>query len=1208
MEQQRPATASSIAQAYLASLQQQQAGAAAPAQAGMDESQTPVSVTVTETDEQGQEIDPSEEGSMLSAVAGDMATGVLEAPEAVASGAVRAVNEVSDTTHSLANWLNQHVLDLGYINLDLDPDTPLWESSDAYESRLRSMGVNIHDPEEINTLRLPQVGDGQLNSNTGKFVQGATQFVVGMVGAGRLLKGVGAEINGVKGAMVKGAMSDAFAFDPHEQRLSNFVQHYPSLQNPVTEFLAAKPEDTEAMGRFKNALEGLGLGVAVEGIFQGVRAIRASRNGNQDELIEATEAAEAALKEEGVDVDSALLTDDNLPRQMELDLGGGGPKQDSAHEVLPPTDAAKADKIGEVVPDKSLLADVKVEPPIKIREDKLAEFREALEKDTNGFTTSGTMGKEGFDFNFDRIDSDDSLKNTLNHISVFFEEGITKFKGGNKGGVRSHKAVKRNAARFMDEIGGNTELYYQRMGIQARNLKHLDSEILAQRTLMVSITEEINKVSKALVDDLPYKGKSGVELEDYLEKMETLGIETVAMVKGQQTNIARALNAMKIQARSRDDLMNRINMADRALTPKQRAARHLAAGSNQKARTRAVKAVGQSKAWAVHNEYWINAILSSPKTHIINVASNAMQVGYVPIERILAGAFAKDADMMKEGFYQFTSVHRNLTDAAKAALKVARSRDADNILDATHTVTDPSYSRRAISSKYLGMDQGSTSAWIVDGLGQLVRMSSRALATEDEFFKQLAFRSRVGAIATREGRAKGLNGAELEVYIRDKMDSAFEPSGAFKEDNPLAQAGIKDARKSTFTQDLEGGLGKTLQEVKGKHPWFNIIMPFVRTPTNLLRWTWQRTPLLNQMQFQHKADLEAGGARAAEAHARTALGTVFYLSAAGFAMQGQITGHGPSNRFEREALMAAGWRPYSYRYVHEDGSVEYVSYQRMDPFGTVFGLIADWFEAGSKVDQTGLAEALSAGAMAIARNLTSKSYLTGLTSALEALTDSERFMESYIRNQAASYMPAVMKSFDDDPYMREARTVLEAVKRKAGFGENLDPKRNLLGEVVHVPTALGPDKLSPFATGLDVNDPLPHAMADLEYGFMPPAPKKGNVDLLAPDFRVAEDQTAYDRWQELTGTIKIGNRTLRERLTELVESERYQRMSDSIELPGATFQGTKLTAVQEIVGRYRDRAFRELRKENKLVDDAIRQDERNARMARRYGVDAIINP
>lgn len=1198
-----------VAQAYMASLQQNQAGATAPAPAGEEETPFAVSATVTETNDQGQEIDPTEEGSMLSAVAGDLATGVVETPEAVASGAVKAVNEVSDTTHSLAQWLNQHVLDLGYINLDLDPDTPLWENSEAYEARLRSMGVNIHDPDETNVLRLPQVGDGQLDSNTAKFVQGATQFVVGMVGAGRVLKGVGAEINGVKGAMVKGAMSDAFAFDPHEQRLSNFVQHYPSLQNPVTEFLAAKPEDTEAVGRFKNALEGLGLGIAVEGIFQGVRAIRASRHGNQDELIEATEAAEAALKEEGIDVDSALLTDDNLPRQMELDLTGGGPKADSAHEVLPPTDAAKADKIGEVVPDKRLLADVKVEPPIKIREEKLVEFREALEKDTNGFTTSGTLGKEGFDFNFDRIDSDDSLKNTLNHISTFFEEGITKFKGGNAEGVRSHAAVKRNAARFMDEIGGNTDLYFQRMGVQARNLKHLDSEILAQRTLMVSITEEINKVSKALVDDLPYKGKSGVELEDYLEKMETLGIETVAMVKGQQTNIARALNAMKIQARSREDLTERLSLSDRNMTAKQRAARHLAAGSNQKSRAKALQAMHKSKFWGVHNEYWISmGLLSSPKTHIINVASNALQVGYIPIERMVAGAFAKDVDMMKEGFYQFMAVHRQLTDATRAAFKVMRSRDADNILDVKHTVMDPGVGKHAITSKYLGFDKDSKIAPLIDGLGQVIRLSSRALATEDEFFKQLAFRSRVAGIATREGRSKGLGGVELELYVRDRLDSAFEPTGAFKEDNALAQAGIIDARKATFTQDLEGGIGKNLQEIKGQHPWFNIIMPFVRTPTNLMRWTWQRTPLLNQLQFQHKADLEAGGVRAAEAHARTALGGAFIASAATMAATGLITGHGPSNRFEREALMATGWKPYSYRYVDDDGNVNYISYQRMDPFGTIFGVVADWTEVAGRANEREAEESGMALAAAVARNLTSKSYLTGLTSALEALTDGEKFMESYIRNQAASYVPAFLKTFDDDPYLREARTVLEAVRRKAGMGENLDPKRNLLGEVVHVPTAIGPDKLSPFATGLDVNDPLPHALADLEYGFMPPAPTKGNVDLLSNDLRTAEDQTAYDRWQELTGTIKIGNRTLRERLTELVQSERYQRMSDSIDLPGATFQGTKLTAVQEIVGRYRDRAFRELRKENKLVDEAIRQDERNARLARRHGVDAIINP
>jgi hypothetical protein len=45
----------------------------------------------------------------------------------------------------------------------------------------------------------------------------------------------------------------------------------------VSAYLAAKPDDSEAEGRFKNAVEGLGLGAAAEGLFLALKALRSSR-------------------------------------------------------------------------------------------------------------------------------------------------------------------------------------------------------------------------------------------------------------------------------------------------------------------------------------------------------------------------------------------------------------------------------------------------------------------------------------------------------------------------------------------------------------------------------------------------------------------------------------------------------------------------------------------------------------------------------------------------------------------------------------------------------------------------------------------------------------------------------------------------------------------------------------------------------------------
>jgi len=82
----------------------------------------------------------------------------------------------------------------------------------------------------------------------------------------------------------RGATASTIALDPHEERLSNLIQSYPALQNPVTEYLAADLTDSAAEGRFKNALESIGLDFALLGAVKAMKLFRAGRE--EDALAE----------------------------------------------------------------------------------------------------------------------------------------------------------------------------------------------------------------------------------------------------------------------------------------------------------------------------------------------------------------------------------------------------------------------------------------------------------------------------------------------------------------------------------------------------------------------------------------------------------------------------------------------------------------------------------------------------------------------------------------------------------------------------------------------------------------------------------------------------------------------------------------------------------------------------------------------------------
>src|SRR3990172_1094416 len=97
------------------------------------------------------------------------------------------------------------------------------------------------------------------------FVRGISQFVAPY---SVFAKGVqAAKATGKAAPYIAGAMTDLFAFS--ENNLANVVQDFPALQNPVTEFLKAEDDDSEAVKRMKGAVMGvLGAG-AIEGAVKG---------------------------------------------------------------------------------------------------------------------------------------------------------------------------------------------------------------------------------------------------------------------------------------------------------------------------------------------------------------------------------------------------------------------------------------------------------------------------------------------------------------------------------------------------------------------------------------------------------------------------------------------------------------------------------------------------------------------------------------------------------------------------------------------------------------------------------------------------------------------------------------------------------------------------------------------------------------------------
>src|SRR3546814_755482 len=136
------------------------------------------------------------------------------------------------------------------------------------------------------------------------------------------------------------------------------------------------------------------------------------------------------------------------------------------------------------------------------------------------------------------------------------------------------------------------------------------------------------------------------------------------------------------------------------------------------------------------------------------------------------------------------------------------------------------------------------------------------------------------------------------------------------------------ARYVTFQRPL-GPVASKLSAMTTAAPSLKLILPFVRTPTNLIKFAGERSPFAPMMESWRK-DFAAGGARRDLALAKVMVGSGIGAAIAELAAQGVITGSEPKDRNRKGLQYAAGWQPYSVKIGDK-----YYSYKRLDPFAKI---------------------------------------------------------------------------------------------------------------------------------------------------------------------------------------------------------------------------------------------------------------------------------
>lgn len=826
--------------------------------------------------------------------------------------------------------------------------------------------------------------------------------------------------------------------------------------------------------------------------------------------------------------------------------------------------------------------------------------REFVELARNGGLEDLAGKVKESDFNFDHIDTADDVKSMIDGFSAHFEKETTLATGG----VQSHAAT----ARYAQEIGTSVKQLEQLYGATG----NLAARVHAGRILLAASAEKTNSMIRRVLQE-----GSASDILAFRKQVATHAA-IQAQMKGVQTEVARALNQFRMQASSVDMAIHEKNAILEALGGRDANVRfaELLDGisdpvkRNKVARLGAAARTPERLWWA-----WMQGLLSGPATHVANAIGNTAVAAIAPIERAIGSMIsnlpggsreiqhgealeqmagmvggmvdalritAQGREAIKDAAGQFikgdfTGASNTLSANGGEFGNAIRSFNEDRgILGATEGAYE--HSARPISADALELDPTTLMGRMADVGGAVIGMPTRALQASDELFRTMHYRGELRSLAFREGRRQGLKGDDLAQFVADTLE---RPPADFH-----AQA-IEAARQGTFQAPL-GQFGRWLQEGTLKVPALRFIMPFVRTPINILKYAGHRTPGLAQFSAQVQADMAAGGARREMAIARQVFGGAMLTVAALAAHEGLLTGGGEK---DQTAEKLAGWQPYSAKI-----GGEYVSLARIEPFGTLFGLAADFVDISGHLDEQTSSEVAASIGLALTRNFTSKSYVQGLSRFLAAVVDPAQKGANWFEQFAASFVPGiantVRKAMDDD--VKEVRGLLDAVKaRLPGFSKDVPAQVDLFGRDIKLKGGWGPDLLSPVMVSPESDDPASKELMRLNLDMKGPGktlPGHGGgpgIDL---------DPQQYRRYRQLAGNeFKIGGKGFHEALNELVQSEAYQALPETDQNDYIQPRERRIKLLQ---AQYQRGALQALLQEDPELARAVQTSKSNAAKAR----------
>ena len=1032
----------------------------------------------------------------------------------------------------------------------------------------------------------------------------------------------------IAGTAFKSALGDFAVFDENEERLSNIINEVPSLANPVTEFLSAKETDTKAEARLKLAIESAGLGVALDGLLSIIKASKSyGRNKLKDVYDKSfTNNMASTLQEQAEN--AARRIDETSENALEKEMGKA---QDiNIDEMIKVSSEAKYDDYRaykkHVVnngKNKALKKDIEklsssishnVEEVLLGGNTDVVEAFAKVVRENPAFTKIGEKDNHLYRAVMDKVKDKIGYKMSHNEMALAVKT------------MQSQDLIDKDMARLL-EIDSNVLntlsprlLYYRLDAVAQTNkfVKELENNLLNKGVSNESLTKAYEEYATTLARTQTIISSLGralgslrikpdrQELSKLLNNLEEEAFKNTkkVSVKNESLNISPS----DIKALAGDGAIidsKRLNAAtkliDMGLDMNNPAHKQALLGLFAADETAFLRMLTRKEtsnmAYAGESimTYFVNNLLSSPVTHIFNFAGTTMKMIFSPMEKIVGGALRGDSDSFMKGVREFAGYKSAFGDSLKAAKLALKT--GGNILDSTKNYPKINATRIAedlkmqyVSSAYKNSNINPVDAYYntrgeVDVIakalgyvGSFLQTPLRAMGAVDEFFKQMAYRSRIYSNAIEKAIKEGVE--DKAAFIQKEMDNAFyNGAGTNKE-------ALTYAMKQTWTEPLDSStqIGKAAIAIKSI-PALRPFVPFITTPTNLIKDIIEHTPFMRHAPTWIKREYEKGGEAAAALEGKAALGMALGFMGVSLAADGLITGAYPSDNEEKQLWIAQGRLPYSIRLGDK-----WIPYNRLDPFGAFFGMAATTYDRAKRDDTITPLTYLSV----ILENIGNKTYLSGVMDLMEAVQNPETPSLKYTAQNLLSGLTPFSSA------MRFTARQIDGQMKETGGEWDLRFASN-----IPFLSDKAPAKYN-FITGQTQEQSYLWSNAKDNIALEKVVPYAESIRGGAPSKiikGVKLSPVEYSELSRLQGQIKIGGKTLMQAIEKLTESYAWKRAGNKFNAMGKSIRAELL---EDVMGRYKKAAQREFLKGNTVFTKRLQEEKENIMRSESYKIERFV--